>query len=199
MKQAERNRKGRARILSHALAEFAANGYAGSSLNLLCAHGGISKGQLYHYYDSKDTLYLACVQQMFDELTDYLRSEIDPASMTVAQYFAVRMQFFRSHPAYRQLFYDILIEPPTHLSEALHACRAAFDALNDDLLRTVLQQERLRPQLSMEQAIQQFRVFVNFLGVYLRESPAKDSEQQSEALLQTMLYGMTERETPPGS
>lgn len=38
MKQAERNRKGRARILSHALAEFAANGYAGSSLNLLCAY-----------------------------------------------------------------------------------------------------------------------------------------------------------------
>ena len=48
MKQAEKNHKSRTYILTHAFAEFAAHGYAGSSLNGICAAGGISKGLLYH-------------------------------------------------------------------------------------------------------------------------------------------------------
>ena len=76
MKQAEKNRKSRDLILKHAFAEFAGNGYAGSSLNLICARGEISKGLLYHYYPNKDALYLACVQKLFDEMTAFLSGRI---------------------------------------------------------------------------------------------------------------------------
>ena len=44
MKQAEKNRRSRELILLHAFAEFAQHGYAGSSLNQICARGNISKG-----------------------------------------------------------------------------------------------------------------------------------------------------------
>ena len=109
MKQAEKNKKSRDHILTHAFTEFATSGYAGSSLNLICAHGGISKGLLYHYYASKDELYLACVQKLFSEMTQYLSGHIHLPEITVTQYFDVRMRFFQQHPEHRQLFYDCLL------------------------------------------------------------------------------------------
>ena len=193
MKQAEKNRKSREHILTHAFAEFAAHGYAGSSLNLICADGGISKGMLYHYYPNKDALYLACIEKLFAEMTDWLSARICIPDMTVKQYFAVRMQFFQQHPAHRQLFYDVLMYPPSHLADRVNACRTAFDDLNNTALLAVLAKEKLTDRLSTEDAIRQFRAFVNFLGVYIREDATGDAEQKAGELLDTLLYGLIAR------
>ena len=104
MKQSEKNQKSRALILTHAFTEFASHGYEGSSLNQICARGNLSKGLLYHYYKNKDALYLSCVHVLFDDMTRYLRSEINLSTVTVEQYFTVRMRFFRQHPLHRKLF-----------------------------------------------------------------------------------------------
>ena len=69
MKREEKNQQTRRRIMDSALAEFAANGYGGSSVNTICAAQGISKGIVYHYFESKDELYLACVEECFQCLT----------------------------------------------------------------------------------------------------------------------------------
>lgn len=53
--------------------EFAAHGFEAASMNMICQDGGISKGNLYHYYPSKGALYLECVRRCFEELTEGLR------------------------------------------------------------------------------------------------------------------------------
>ena len=53
MKQEEKTRRTRQRILETAVAEFGEKGYAGASLNAVCAAGGVSKGLLYHNYYNK--------------------------------------------------------------------------------------------------------------------------------------------------
>ena len=45
----------------------------------------------------------------------------------------------------------------------------------------------------MEEAIRQFRAFVNFLGVYIREDTAADAESTAQKLLDTLLYGLIAR------
>ena len=62
MNREEKNRQTRAKILAGATAEFAAHGYEAASLNTVCLSGGISKGIIYHYFESKDELYLACLK-----------------------------------------------------------------------------------------------------------------------------------------
>ena len=104
MKQAEKNRKSREHILIHAFAEFSEHGYAGSSINLICAHGSISNGLLYHYYPNKDALYIACIEKLFTEMTGWLSAEMNIQGVTVTEYFDVRLRFFQQHPAHRQLF-----------------------------------------------------------------------------------------------
>lgn len=60
--------------MDSALAEFAVQGYGASSVNTICAAQGISKGIIYHYFKTKDDLYLACVEECFQLLTEHLQS-----------------------------------------------------------------------------------------------------------------------------
>lgn len=193
MKQAEKNRKSREYILAHAFAEFAAHGYGGSSLNQICARGAISKGLLYHYYAGKDDLYLACVQQLFCDMTQFLQAQIDPPRVTIAQYFSVRMQFFQQYPDHQRLFYDILMYPQSHLAQDIAQRRTAFDTFNNQVIRGILQREPLSDHITLEAALRQFRAFVNFLGGYIRLENAADAERQTSELLHTMLYGLIAR------
>ena len=55
----------RATILSAATSEFAARGYDGASVNEIAFAAGVNKRMLYHYYDSKDGLYLACLEAAY--------------------------------------------------------------------------------------------------------------------------------------
>lgn len=193
MKRSEKNQRSRELILNYAFAEFAEHGYSGSSLNQICTRGNISKGLLYHYFTSKDALYLACIDRLFHEMTSFLQEQIDITKVTINEYFAVRMRFFQQHSAHRQLFYDVLMYPQSQLAQEIAHCRADFDDFNNQVLRVVLQKEQLSNHISMDEALLQFRAFVNFLGVYIREDSAADAEQKASELLHTMLYGLIAR------
>ena len=76
MKREEKNQQTQRRIMDSALAEFAEKGHGGSSVNTICAAQGISKGIIYHYFENKDELYLACVEECFQRLTAHLSAAL---------------------------------------------------------------------------------------------------------------------------
>ncbi len=51
--------------MDSALNEFSKQGYSASSINTICSAQGISKGIIYHYFKTKDDLFLACVEECF--------------------------------------------------------------------------------------------------------------------------------------
>lgn len=51
-------------LLSAALQEFSARGYENASLNAILSAAGMSKGQLYHHFGSKEGLYLALIGEL---------------------------------------------------------------------------------------------------------------------------------------
>lgn len=59
-------------IVSEAVAEFAARGYAGASMVAIARRAGISKPLVYQYFGSKDRLYLACLHRIANDLLDRL-------------------------------------------------------------------------------------------------------------------------------
>ena len=59
MKREEKHQQMRRRIMDSALAEFSGQGYGASSVNTICSAQGISKGIIYHYFKTKDELFLA--------------------------------------------------------------------------------------------------------------------------------------------
>lgn len=155
MKQEEKNRLMRTKIIDAALREFSEKSYAEASVNTICDQNHISKGILYHYYENKDALYLACVEACFGAIMEHLSQNLPAvgqgADRDLSAYFEVRQRFLAENPSHQGLFYQVSIAPPYHLREAVAKTRAEFDRFNSDVFSAILQHTKLRPGVTLEE------------------------------------------------
>lgn len=201
MKREEKNQQTKRRILDAALAEFSAQGYTAGSTNTICAEQGISKGIVYHYFESKDGLFLACVSECFQRLTEYIREnmpECEDAERSLEDYFAIRAKFFCSHPVYQGIFGEALLSSPAHLRAEIQKCKQCFDDLNIQILEQLLTSFSLRQGISKDEVISFFRQFQDFMAVHYQLSntggTAFDTyEENCRKVLNILLYGVIER------
>ena len=205
MNREAKNQQTKRRIMDGALAEFAKQGYGASSLNTICAAQMFSKGIIYHYFDTKDALYLACVEECFQRLTDYLRNAlvIDPqdTEKQLETYFSVRMAFFRENPVYQPIFCEAVISPPQHLEAEIQKRKQPFDDFTVDILTQLLRPLPLQPHMTMEEVVETFREFQDFINAKYRSgslSPEafQDRENHCRRELNILLYGVVERSKP---
>lgn len=167
----ERNKKNelmKQKILDAAYREFNEKGYELASTNVICQSAGISKGIIYHYFKSKDELYLYCVKECFSAITAYLKTHVpsfkeDPHSY-IRHYFKQRRVFLTEHPEFHNLFYHNLISPPVRLIEEVEELRSAFDMLNSSIFAQIFQKHQLKEGISVEDALLHIRMYQN--GIY---------------------------------
>ncbi len=203
MKREEKNYKSLQKILENATREFARQGYGLSSVNTLCTAGGISKGILYHYFKDKDELYLACLQNCFDQLTAVLKKSAadvgGSADECLGRYFNARLAFFEVNPQLLPLFCEAVISPPPHLKEAVQKIKADFDALNVSVLTALLEKIPLQPGVTVDEVVEVFRLYQDFINARYRmenfgSNDWKQREQVCKRSLHILLYGVAERE-----
>lgn len=199
MKQQEKTQLTRDKILSAAMEEFGANGYAGASLNNICA-AGIAKGLLYHNFKNKDDLYLTCVGICFDALTRAIREAETGGDLKT--YMSVRLRFFEEHKNETRIFFDAILQPPEALHKQIEALRSEFDALNSLLYGEVLSSVSLRKGILFEDALQYFTMLQTmfngyFSSPFFQDLPLQEKVSLHEAklaqALDFMLYGIAER------
>lgn len=201
MKREEKNQQTKRRIMDSALAEFSAQGYGASSINTICAGEDISKGIVYHYFETKDILFLACVNECFQRLTEYIRENMphrEDGESSLEDYFAVRAKFFYSYPVYRRIFCDAVISPPAHLRGEIQKCRQDLDRLNIQILERLLSLYSLRPGISKDVFIEMFRQFQDFICVHDQMTNTEGKsfdiyDEQCRKALNILLYGVIER------
>lgn len=201
MKREEKNQQTRRRIMDAALAEFSAQGYSAGSTNTICAAQDISKGIIYHYFESKDELFLACVDECFQRLTEYIRENMparEDAESSLEDYFAIRAGFFRAYPVYQGVFCEAVLSSPAHLHGEIQKCRQCFDDLNIHILEQLLTSFSLREGISKNEVIDIFRQFQDFISVHYQvsntEAATFDSyEDKCRRALNILLYGVIER------
>lgn len=199
MKKEEKTELTRERIIQAAMKEFGEKGYYGSSMNNICGEG-IPKGLLYHNFESKDALYLACVQRCFLGLTHCLSAAAIGADLK--KYMEVRLNFFRAHKAEARLFFETRLQPPVCLKEQLSKLEEDFDTLNKALYKGILQGLSLREDITEADAMDYFTLLQNMFNGYF-SSPAFQAmpleavmaahEDQLSMVLDFMLYGIARR------
>lgn len=201
MKREEKNQQTKRRIMEAALLEFSTQGYMAGSTNTICAAQDISKGIIYHYFGTKDGLFLACVKECFQRLTEYIRDNMpdqNDAESSLEDYFAVRARFFYSNPVYRRIFGEATLSPPAHLRDEIQKCRQCFDDLNIQILRQLLTFFSLRQGISKDEVIEIFRQFQDFISVHYQMSDTEGEtfdtyEEKCRKALNILLYGVVER------
>lgn len=203
MKRHEKNSQTRQKIIDCALQEFSEKSYGEASLNTVCSAGSLSKGIIYHYFKDKDELYLVCVKECFDALTDYLSGVVilgdAPIEQALADYFDARITFFGEHPLYLGVFCSAVMNPPAHLSAAIGEIAADFDAQAVSILTALLKAVRMRSDVTTAEVVEVFREYQDFVNARFQmktygESTLKEHEVRCRRSLQILLYGVIERE-----
>jgi TetR/AcrR family transcriptional regulator len=110
--QAERADQTRARILAAAVRQFSANGLAGARTEQIAEEAGVNKALLYYYFKSKDDLYAAALESVFESVRDaniaVLQAEVSAGERFVK---IVLDNFDRSysHPSLRSLMQQEMV------------------------------------------------------------------------------------------
>lgn len=85
----------RAILLETAAAQFASNGFAGTSLNAILKAVGMSKGQAYYYITGKGDLYHAVIKRSLGELVAQLDLALPDAPESAEAFWAGLFGMFR--------------------------------------------------------------------------------------------------------
>jgi TetR/AcrR family transcriptional regulator len=99
-------RKNRKAILEAALAVFSAHGFRGSTIDRIAERAGLSKPNLLYYYPSKETIYLAVLEDTLEEWLAPLRemdSDGDPLE-EIGRYIEAKLEMSRERPEASRLF-----------------------------------------------------------------------------------------------
>ena len=199
MKQLEKTRITRDRIISAAMDEFGKSGYSGASLNNICEHG-IPKGLIYHNFKGKDDLYLSCVEICFNGLTEYInKAEV---GNDLQKYISARLCYFRENENEAHIFFDAVLQPPRALVGKIDELREDLDSLNKEIYGQILSSVTLREGISYDDALWYFSVQQTMFNGYF-SSPAfcnipfsekiSIHESRLASMLDFMLYGIAER------
>lgn len=202
MRQEERNRIKREKIMASALREFGSKTYAEASINTICAEDGISKGIVYHYYEDKDALYLACLDESLTAMVNYLKEHMPPlegsAEEKLDDYFAVRLRFLEEHPHYQGIFYQVTMYAPLHLRERIEQVRKPFDSYNMAVLQDIMGDLKLRRHIKQEDLEALYMLYVIYTNstAEMQSAMAAGNPAEREELCKqwvlTLLYGVVE-------
>lgn len=218
MKQAERALRTREKIMTAAMNEFGENGYRGGSIGNICK-AGINKGLLYHYFSSKDELYLACVESSCGRLVEELdniagefpvseenrrsrKAEQEERKNIVQQYMQARMNFYGNYHNESRILFECLLDPPENLRSRIDGIMHPLQKRNLEIYEKLLSGLTLREGMTKERAEKYFILFQYMFNAYF-SSPAMHEKSMEERIalheqgipemLDCMLYGIAEK------
>lgn len=207
MKKQEKTQKTKERILAAALEEFGRKSYDAASVNSICEAGQIPKGLIYHNFKGKDELYLLCVKTCYDEMTATLKAqpfEIRNAKEGLQSFLMIRQRFFQENPHYANIFFNAVLQPPTHLTQELAQLRSGFDEYFSQCYLAVLDCLTLRGGITREMALEYFLAASEMFNSYFQKKAEQnggyrelieDHEGRLSAIFDIMLYGIAKEPT----
>ncbi len=107
----------KSRILATAEEVFAARGYAGASTREIAAHAGVNISSLHYHWESKETLYFAVFENIYDRILDVVRrsipAQLDASTVShsvVEDAMGALFDLFADHPSIPKLLVRRLLE-----------------------------------------------------------------------------------------
>lgn len=143
------------RIINVALEEFAQNGYKAASTNMICKKANISKGSLYHYYDSKEKIYITVVRHVIDSFKRNISINIKDSNKKgidyVEEYFDIKFKFFRENPLYSKIIVNLVIDNSIEKARELSS---EYQNYNNNLIYDVIKNIDINPKFNKEKAFE---------------------------------------------
>lgn len=143
------------KIISAATERFAEEGYAATSVDSVCETCGVSKGLIYHYFDNKEKLYIACAEKCFEGLAGYLNEHADAVHGLpggLEEYMQLREKYFAGNPVACKMFLRTVLDVPKNMQDEIMTVREPLDKQNEKLVHAMLGRSKLNRGVTLEDA-----------------------------------------------
>ena len=168
------------RIINIALEEFAQNGYQSASTNVICKKAKVSKGLLYHYYGSKENLYLSVLRYFIDKFKENITIYIEDSNKKgidyISEYFNAKFKFFGENPQYSKLVLNLLLN---NNIEGAEIFANEFEEYNNVLLYEIIKNIDFNPKFNRNKAFE----LIVMIGSKLEEKHMKDIESKDKHIV----------------
>ena len=191
MTQQERQERSKKEIFQAAMEEFGTHDYSAVTMEGICTRHGISKGMMYHYYTSKDELFLLCVQDTFGALREYVQQAMeqleDKTSPAAVQHFFIsREYFFQLHPRRKNIFETAMLHPPRDLSSAIWELRRPIREMNRAFLSGIVSKLQLRQGLDRQRVARYIESFECIIRAVLEQYRAEGWVTDTGSMMDTI-------------
>ncbi len=174
----------RKNILSAALTEFAEHGYLNASTNRIVKAAGISKGLLFHYFDSKKKLFLYVLDHTINHLMQKMSTYAVQLSgdffEQLGQYSLIKMRLGIEEPEMYHILYDVYVNLPDDIKEDLmERYGQILSDTRKDFVMT-MDETKLRYGITRETAV---NLIIDFLDGYYQRNIAYFKTKTADELL----------------
>lgn len=184
--KAEQTQQTRRAILDQSRHLFATKGYAATGTEEMIEGLGITRGALYHQFNDKLGVFKAVVAEAYDEITDYIRTKVQPLDDNWEQ-LVVGCQAFLEIAQREDLRRLVLIEAPAVLAaETL----VEFDQYGFGLLHQSIQiavNEGKLIEIDPEGFAHLVNGALNELALWVARSNDPERLQTAQKLIETLL------------
>ncbi len=187
----------RAQLFAAAMAVVAEKGFHATTVDDIAARAGLSKGAVYHHFDSKLDLFVSLLEDSMDEFTDMIDHTVD-GSARDAVLGVVRAALAAYTPDLRTAFAELFMVSMQQPAFA-ERFRRHYDGMihaGANLFRRGIANGEFRPDLDPEQASNLVFMGVDGLTfVYLALGRNADADAAVLDLAKTLLDGFAARTT----
>lgn len=110
------------KILKASLEEFSEHGFEKASTDRICQKADVSKGLIFHYFGSKEKLFMItmnnCIDDILDEFKNFNFQDKDFMS-TIMETTEIKYNFFKKHPMHYKLMMNGFYNTPKKLKDKL--------------------------------------------------------------------------------
>lgn len=161
------------KIINAALEEFSQNGYQAASTNVICKKAKVSKGLIYHYYGSKENIYLAVIRYFIDRFKENITISIEDSNKKgidyISEYFNAKFKFYGENPQYSKLILNLLLNNKVEGAKVLVN---EFEEYNNSILYEIIKNIDFNPKFNREKAFE----LIVMIGSKLEEKHMKNIE-----------------------
>ena len=208
MNQEERSERSRAQILESALTLFSHRGYGATSVRDIAESAGVSKGNVYHHFPDKETIFRALLDQYFQAMStpDFpfnraLATGTFPENLEALGKAA--RETVKDYREYVALIYvDVVEFDGTHIRKFYSDMSRRFDAfmkkhdMNDKLAGRL--QDGLSPISAVMLAT---RIFYNYFSIEIlfgvKDHFGKHTDEAVREISRILRHGMLRNGTKP--
>ena len=201
MTQLERSERSRKQILDAALKLFSHRGYGATSVNDIAEKAGLSKGNVYHHFADKETIFRALIDRYFEAIGEpdfpfnrALTTGTFPENLEVIGLAA--SEIVRDFREYVALIYvDVVEFDGVHIRKFYEEMAGRFDAfikargMEGDLREKL--QEGLSPTSAMMLAT---RIFFNYFSIEIifgvKDHFGKSTDEVVREISRILRHGM---------